>query len=177
MHSIATELWDEWSSLPQANEETDSAEVVGLLAALPFKSDEHKGVAVLGSSRLWALRRLLRLWRNSRWRHEWNLAASMRVPSDKKGRVDLVLPQKLYEEITSMAHAGFCHSGSSLANWAWVRGVWGGCGAFYVPKSGYYLAMKIGKDDVVHHMKRILHKARISCGERMAHGKRELILR
>jgi hypothetical protein len=172
MHSISMELWDEWSSLPQANEEIDSAEVVGLFAALPFKNDERKGMTALGSSRLWALRRLLKLWRNSRWRNAWNLAASMRVPSDMKGRVDLVLPLRLYEEILS---AGL--SGLSAENWAWVRGIWGGCGAFYVPKSGYYLAMKIGRNDAVNRTRRVLHKTHIPLGERMTHGKIELILR
>ncbi|MDR1375908.1 MAG: DNA-binding protein WhiA [Synergistaceae bacterium] len=172
MHSITTELWDEWSSLPQANEEIDSAEVVGLFAALPFKNDAREDVAALGSSRLWALRRLLKLWRNSWWRNTWNLAASMRVPSDMKGRVDLVLPLALYEEIVSSGP-----SATSAENWAWVRGIWGGCGAFYVPKSGYYLAMKIRRNDAVDRAKRALRKARIPWGERMAHGKRELILR
>jgi hypothetical protein len=168
MHSITTELWDEWSSLSQLNEETD--EVVGLFAALPFKNDDRKGITLLGSSRLWALRRLLKLWKNSRWRHEWNLAASMRLPSDMKGRVDLALPQKLYEEIAFVEP-------SETSPWAWIRGVWGGCGALYVPKSGYYLAMKIGRDDVANRMKRFLHKTHIPWGERTAHGKCELILR
>ena len=172
MNSITTELWDEWSSLPQASEETDSAEVAGLLVALPSKNDERKGTTTLGSSRLWALRRLLKLWKNSRWRQEWNLAASMRVPSDMKGRVSLVFPQKLYEEVTSPDP-----SEPFRENWAWVRGVWGGCGAFYVPKSGYYLTMKPGRDDVAQRLKRLLHKTRVPWGERTAHGKRELILR
>ncbi|MDR2178832.1 MAG: DNA-binding protein WhiA [Synergistaceae bacterium] len=168
MHAIARELWDEWSSLPQTDEETDSAEVVGLLAALPARNDERRGTTVLGSSRLWALRRLLRLWKSSRWGRQWNLAASMRVPSDMKGRVDLVLPRKLYEEIVFM---------DPPAPWPWARGVWGGCGAFYVPRSGYYIAMKTGRDHVAAYMNRLLQKARIPWGERTAHGKRELILR
>ncbi|MDR1978630.1 MAG: DNA-binding protein WhiA [Synergistaceae bacterium] len=167
MHSIVTELWDEWSSLPQADEETDSSEVVGLVAVLPFKKNEREGTTILRSSRLWALRRLLKLWKNSRWRNELNLAASMLVPSDMKGRVELVLPQKLYEAIAS----------TKRENWAWARGVWGGCGAFYVPKSGYYLVMRTGEDAVVTRMKRVLRKAHAPWGERAAHGKRELILR
>jgi DNA-binding protein WhiA len=166
-HPIAAELWDEWSSLPQGDEETDSAEVAGLLVALPFKKAEGKGLATLGSSRLWALRRLLKLWKNSRWRGDLNLAAHMRVPSDMKGRVELALPQKLYEEAVAIERE----------NWDWARGFWGGCGALYSPKSGYYLVMRTGVETALDRVKRMLHRVRVSWSERPVHGKREIILR
>jgi DNA-binding protein WhiA len=167
MGPIAAELWDEWSSLPQGVEETDSAEAAGLLAALPFKEDRGKGLAVLGSSRLWALRRLLKLWKNSRWKNTLNLAACMRVPSDMTGRVELALPRKLYEEAAA----------AERESWDWVRGLWGGCGALYSPKSGYYLVMRTGAETALNRVKRMLLKSRISWGERPVHGKREIILR
>ncbi|MDR1378543.1 MAG: DNA-binding protein WhiA [Synergistaceae bacterium] len=167
MRSIAVELWDEWSSLPQRDEEADSAEVAGLLVALPFKKNEDKGLATLGSTRLWALRRLLKLWKNSRWRGVLNLAAYMRVPSDMKGRVELALPQKLYEEAVA----------TERESWDWGRGFWGGCGALYSPRSGYYLVMRARADAALDQMGRMLRKSRVSWSERPVHGKREIILR
>jgi DNA-binding protein WhiA len=167
MGPIAAELWDEWSSLPQGDEEADSAEAAGLLAALPFKINGEKDLATLGSSRLWALRRLLKLWKNSRWKGALNLAAYMRVPQDMKGRVELALPRELYEEAAA----------TERESWDWVRGLWGGCGALYSPKSGYYLVMRTGAETALNRVKRMLQKSRVSWRERPVHGKREIILR
>ena len=168
MHSFAAELWDEWTSFPLPDEETGSAELAGLLAALPFKKNENTGTVYLATSRLWSLRRLARLWKNSRWKEEWNVAASLSVPSNMKGRVKLALPLKLYEAAATAAPAEH--------NWAWARGVWGGCGALYVPRSGYYLVMRTGAEAVARRMSQILNRARVSWSER-TRGKREIILR
>jgi hypothetical protein len=166
MHSIVTELWDEWSSLPPEDEETDSAEVAGLVVVLPVKKAEPETVA-LGSSRLWALRRLAKLWKNSHWKNELNIAAAMRVPPDMKGRVELVLPRVLYEKIAASAER---------RKWAWARGVWGGGGALYVPKSGYYLAVRIESEAVAKRAGRVLRSAWPEWSERLR-GRYELILR
>jgi hypothetical protein len=111
-------LWDEWTALPQGDEATDSAELAGLVAALPFKKSKQKGEgAFLETSRLWALRRLARLWKNSMWKDKWNVAASLSVPSSMKGRVELSLPGELYDAVIS------CAPDAGNGRWAWVRGV------------------------------------------------------
>ena len=167
MRSVAAELWDEWTSFPPEDEETDSSELSGLTAALPFRKNGDAGTASLGTSRLWALRRLAKLWKNSRWKKDWNVASSLSVPPNMKGRVELVLPLNLYEAIAAPP---------PRASWAWARGVWGGCGALYVPRTGYYLVMRTGTGSVAKRMGWILHRARISWSER-TRGKLELILR
>ena len=165
--TTVAELWDEWTALPQEDEETDSAELAGLVAALPFKKKENSRMAFLGTSRLWALRRLAKLWKNSRWKLEWNVASSLSVPSNMKGRVELSLPPDLYDRVA-------VYAGND--RWAWVRGVWGGCGSLYVPKTGYYLVIRAWTETVARRASQILHRADISTSERM-YGKHELIVR
>jgi len=167
MNSIAAELWDEWTSLPQKDEETDSSELAGLVAALPFQKKKDAGVAFLGTHRLWALRRLTRLWKNSKWKLEWNVASSLSVPPKMKGRVELSLPPDLYDAVA--AYAG-------NDRWAWVRGVWGGCGSLYVPKAGYYLVIRARMETVARRVAQVLRRAGVSHSERI-YGKYELIIR
>ncbi|MCL2010153.1 MAG: DNA-binding protein WhiA [Synergistaceae bacterium] len=167
MRSIAAELWDEWTALPGEDEETDSSELAGLAAALPFKKNEDSGMAFLGSSRLWALRRMVRLWKNSRWKLDWNVASSLSVPLSMKGRVELSMPPGLYDAVAA-------YEGND--RWAWVRGVWGGCGTLYAPKTGYYLVIRTHAEAVVRRTARILQKAGISASGR-TYGKHELIVR
>ncbi|MDR2529741.1 MAG: DNA-binding protein WhiA [Synergistaceae bacterium] len=166
MKSAVSEFWDEWLSFPLAGEKTDSAELSGLLAALPVRKSGEE--AVIRTPRLWAVRRLARLWKNSRWRKELNIAAALRVPPDMKGRVELSLPLDLYEAASTPPRRG---------NWAWARGAWGGCGAVYAPRSGYYLVMRTGSETAVKHMGGLLRRARVSWSERAVHGRRELALR
>jgi hypothetical protein len=167
MNSAVAELWDEWTALPQKDEETDWSELAGQMAALPFKEKGNFGMIFLGASRLWALRRLVRLWKNSRWKLDWNVASSLSVPPNMKGRVELSLPRDLYNAIT--AYAG-------NSRWAWVRGVWGGCGSLYVPKTGYYLVIRAWTEAVARRVVQVLHRTGISPSERM-YGKHELIVR
>jgi hypothetical protein len=168
LHTLVSDLWDEWAAFPSNGEDADSAEISGLVAALPFKKNESEGTAILESSRLWALRRLAKLWKSSRWRDGLNAAAAIRVPFGMKGRVEFVLPWKIYKEITVPA---------GRWKWAWARGVWGGCGALYVPKSGYYLVMRIGTEAVARSMEQILSRMPVPWGSRPKHGKSEITLR
>ena len=165
MRSTVAELWDEWAALPQGNEETDSSELAGLVAALPFKKKES--MAFLSTSRLWALRRLAKLWKNSIWKQDWNVASSLSVPLSMKGRVELAMPEALYNAVAA-------HSGAD--RWAWLRGVWGGCGSLYVPKTGYYLVFRAYSAAMAKRAAQVMNRAGIYPSERM-YGKHELIVR
>ena len=164
VHPAFSELWDEWLSFPPAGEDADSAELSGLLAVLPVKKDG--GSALVHTSRPWAVRRLARLWKNSRWREALNIAAAVRVPPNMKGRVEISLPAGLYASASA-----------PLKRWIWARGAWGGCGAVYTPKSGYYLVMRTGSEAAIKVMGNLLRRAHLSWSERAVHGRRELILR
>jgi hypothetical protein len=167
MNSTVAELWDEWTALPQKDEETDSSELAGLVSSLPFKKKENSGIAFLATPRLWALRRLTRLWKNSWWKPDWNAASSLFVPPNMKGRVELSMPRSLYDTVAAY-EAG--------DRWAWVRGVWGGCGALYVPRSGYYLVIRASAETVAKRVAQVLQRAGISTSRRI-YGKHELIVR
>jgi hypothetical protein len=155
VRSIAADLRDEWSSYPAEDEESSSQETAGLIAGLKFKED---GMALDdrtvtgGSTRLWVLHRLLKLWKTSRWARELNLAACVRVPPEMKGRVRLELPLDLYREIAAV---------TGRENWDWVRGAWGSCGALYTPRAGYYLVMRASGENA-RRLVQILRRARVS---------------
>jgi len=170
MRSAVANLWDEWTALPQGDEETDSSELAGLVAALPFKKkegQENHGKAYLSTSRLWALRRLARLWKNSKWKALWNLASALSVPPSMKGRVELAVPLDIYGAVTA-------YSGND--RWAWLRGVWGGCGSLYVPKTGYYLVIRACSAEMAKRAALVMNKAGLYPSERV-YGRHELIVR
>lgn len=170
MHSPVSDLRDEWSAFP-CEAEVSTYETAGLIAGLAAKRDDL-GTITLSSSRLWALRRLLKLWKFSCWESRLNIAACMLVPEAMKGRVRIVLPEEFYDEIMC-----FSLQKSAERPWDWTRGLWGSCGALYVPRSGYYLVIRTGRDDVAERMDLILRKARIVPGARVVHGVHELIVR
>lgn len=165
--SLAAELWNECSSYPVGDEGACTQEAAGLMAGFPFALRD--GSAVFGVSRPWAARRLLRLWKASRWK-DFPLAARVRVPPGMKGRVRLDMPRRLYGEVLA----------EGRDNWDWVRGFWESCGALYVPRSGYYLAMRAIREDAAERLARMLRQGRVSCAVRAARGRqprREFIVR
>jgi DNA-binding protein WhiA len=165
--SLAEELWDEWSAFPILSGDAASSEAAGIVAGLRTGAGERGDSACSDTSRLWVLRRLLKLWKDSRWK-SLNLAERMLVPENMRGRVRLSLPGEIREEIMTRVPSG---------NQDWLRGVWGSCGALYLPRSGYYLVMRFGEEDVVARVRKFLQRARIPRSERTVHGAREIILR
>lgn len=62
--------------------------------------------------------------------------------------------------------------------WSWARGVWAGCGAFYLPRSGYYMTFRLpDSGQVGAWLEKTFRSARITAGSRVKQGKRELMLR
>ena len=120
-----------------------------------------------GTSRLWTLRRMVKLWKNSIWKLEWNVASSLAVPPSMKGRVEFSMPLDLYGKVTAYAVND---------RWAWVRGVWGSCGSLYVPKTGYYLVIRACTEAMTRRVAHILRRVGIASSER-TYGKHELIVR
>ena len=174
MHSLVERLWDEWSSYPQEDETLSTAECAGILTALPVKGTPP----IARSSRLWVLRRLLKLWKGTAWQSHWNVASFLSIPLGMKGRAQLVLPQSLRETAEDYAKTTLVTASPlSSRHWAWVRGVWGCCGGLYAPKSGYYMVMRLTSEKVSEPLKKILHRSRVIWGRRTLHGFEELILR
>ena len=166
MHSMVDTLWDEWVSYVPEGGEALEAEIAGLISGLrrSLCGDE----VVLSSTRLAVVHRLARLWKESVWEGEWNITARMQVAAKKRRRVHLALPLAVYEAAAN---------GGDADSWSWVRGVWGGCGALYVPRSGYYLVMRMTEEVFGAKLEQILKKSRISSKRRVVHGTHEIILR
>ncbi|GHV45799.1 putative sporulation transcription regulator WhiA [Synergistales bacterium] len=171
MRSVVAELWDEWADYPTDVLEKNSQETAGLMLGLPLAARKNVGheTVSLVSSRLLVLRRLIRLWRSSRWEGQLGLASNVHIPDGMKGRVRVELPRELYDEVISYGRE----------TWDWVRGLWGACGAFYAPRSGYYMVLRV-TESVSVRMLSMLRRVNVMGAWRSAAtgaGKREIILR
>lgn len=175
MNSLAEELWDEWLVHPAEDPAQAEAECAGLLAGLA--PGRGRDPLHIGTSRLWAVRRLFRLWRRTPWAGRWSLADALSVPQDMKGRVRIRLPDDLPATLESYG-AGLLEAASLAAShWSWLRGLWGGCGGLYVPRSGYYLVLRVSSPTAAAILKGLLPRTRIAWQRRLLHGTHEMILR
>jgi len=175
LNSLAEELWDEWLVHPAEAPAQAEAECAGLLAGLA--PGRGRDPLHIGTSRLWAVRRLFRLWRRTSWAGRWSLADTLSVPQDMKGRVHIRLPDDLPATLESYG-AGLLEAASLAAShWSWLRGLWGGCGGLYVPRSGYYLVLRVSSPPTAAILKGLLPRTRIAWQRRLLHGTHEMILR
>ncbi len=173
MRKLTSELWDEWSAFQAENEELAWAECAGIIAGFPVVKDKEFSV---GTTRLWALRRLVKLWKQSDGAGRWNAATSLSVPHDMKGRVQLALPADIFEEVGRYG-AGLAGTPLGKLHWSWLRGLWGSSGGFYIPQTGYYLVLRLTNPVTAEVLKKVLARSRIAWGKRSLHGANEFILR
>ena len=174
MNSLIEELWDEWSTYPAEDPALAEAECAGLLSGL---LSERGDPLLIGTARLWAVRRLIRLWRGSPWAGHWSIADALAVPQDMKGRVGIRMPGDFPGRLESYGEALLKTVPLAPRHWAWLRGLWGGCGGLYVPKSGYYLVLRVASPPVASILKRLMPRTRIMAQSRLFHGTHETILR
>ena len=175
MNSLAEELWDEWSVHPAEDPLQAEAECAGLLSGLA--SGRGRNPLQIGTSRLWAVHRLFRLWRRTPWAGRWSLAEALAVPQDMKGRVRIRLPDDLPAMLESYGAALLEATSPTALHWSWLRGLWGGCGGLYVPRSGYYLVLRVSSPSAAAILKGLLPRTRIAWQRRLLHGTHEMILR
>ena len=175
MNSLAEELWDEWSVHPAEDPLQAEAECAGLLSGLA--SGRGRNPLQIGTSRLWAVHRLFRLWRRTPWAGRWSLAEALAVPQDMKGRVRIRLPDDLPAMLESYGAELLEAASPPPLYWSWLRGLWGGCGGLYVPRSGYYLVLRVSSPPAAAILKGLLPRTRIAWQRRLLHGTHEMILR
>lgn len=171
MEPRAQSLWDEWVSLPLTLPTED--EITGILDGLPYiaKGREY----ILRSGRLLTVRRLMRLWAESQYRGlDGEDGGIHLLPSQQASRVAFSVSAETAEKIFARSR-GFARRSR---NWSWVRGLWGSCGALYIPKTGYYLTLRPpARNSVVERMRGIFKSAGFAVCEREKNGGRELMLR
>ena len=174
MNSLVEELWDEWSAYPAEESPHAEGECAGLLSG--FLSERGDPLRI-GTTRLWAVRRLIRLWRKTRWAEQWNIAEALEVPQDRKGRVQLLLPENLPDRLRAYGTELMKTVPLAPLHWSWLRGLWGGCGGLYIPKAGYYLVLRVPSPSIAAILKGLLPRTRIAWQKRLLHGTHEMILR
>lgn len=164
-------LWDEWGALQLESPVED--EITGILDGLPC-SASNSGY-VFNSGRLFVVRRLMRLWAESEYQNGESSDSGIRLlPSRQKSRVSFSVKTEIAEKIFARGR-GFARRSR---NWSWVRGLWGACGALYVPRTGYYLVFRPpARNSVAERMQGILKSAGFATGVRKKNGGRELMLR
>lgn len=164
-------LWDEWSSLPATPPVED--EIAGILDGLPCSPSGDS--YVFYSGRLFMIRRLMRLWAGSEYHGGGTEEGGIRLlPSRQKSRIPFCVGAETAEKIFARSK-GFARRSR---NWNWARGLWGSCGALYIPKTGYYLVFRppVG-NGAAERMQGILKSAGFTVGVRKKNGGRELMLR
>ena len=169
MEKIATLLWDELVNLPTSD---GDPELLGLFETLPHSLDG--GDLLISSPRLVVTRRLLKLWRGL---NERRFNATIGTAN---GSLELDREQgKARFRIAASSYRGFIAERENLGRtWAWARGAWAGCGSFYLPRSGYYMTLRLPDSRGLEaRLKKIFRTAGIVPGSRVKQGRTELMLR
>lgn len=133
--SLAHTIWDEWSSLAPGDAAAD--EIAGVIDGLSCEAcgDEYS----FTSSRLFVVRKLMRIWGESKWRGSTEEGSGVRlVHTQQKGRIVFAVSKKTAAEIFAVTQS----MAKRTRNWNWVRGLFGSCGSLYIPKTGYYLVLR-----------------------------------
>lgn len=164
-------IWDEWSGLAAADPVCD--EIAGIIDGLSYNVEGED--YYFTSSRLFAVRRLMRLWSDSKWKESEGENAGIRlIHTQQKGRIVFALRKRTALEIFSVTQS----MSKRTRNWSWVRGLFGSCGALYIPKAGYYLVLRPPSgNDSAERIRAILKSCGFTVGLRKKLGGQELMLR
>lgn len=171
MEKIGTLLWDELVNLPILNGEP---ELLGLFESLPYSFNGED--LLISSPRLVVTRRFLKLWRGL---NERRFNATIGTTS---GNLELDRAQgKARFRVASSLYRAFVRNRERLQKnetWAWVRGVWAGCGSFYLPRSGYYMTLRLQNSrELERRLGAVFRSVGIMPGTRVKQGRTELMLR
>ena len=177
--SIVDAIWDEWG-LCSARGKDVEAECMGMLAGL---------LPTFRTNRLRVVRRLMRLWRQTPWYPDLDIADIVSFPDKEQGRkgsVLICLPAVFQEDVGCFAW----NLAREMAEkppeppeeapsvlWSWLRGLWGSCGGLYLPKSGYYLVFRVALSSVAGPVRGLLSRTGLRWRGRVFHGAQEMFLR
>ena len=168
MEHLSHRIWDEWTSLQPVPPVED--EIAGILDGLTCR--KKGGEYEFASGRYFAVRKLMKLWSES----EYQALGSIKIiyGEKQKNRMRFSLDAGLAEMVFERVSA----SSRKKRNWNWVRGMWGTCGALYMPKTGYYLVLRPpARNGSSERIRSILRSAGFSLGARKKSRTLELMLR
>lgn len=170
--TLSSSMWDEWTAGSCGNSEDALEEIRGILGGVG--SVEKSGDTLhFSSGRLWIFRRLSRLWQEADLSIHADFASLLAIPKTLKGRVTLRVPENLFFLVDS----GGAPPSFDKERPRRLRGLWGSCGALYIPKSGYYMSFRAPSADVEGIAAAMLKKSGFSFGRRHIQGRYEITLR
>ena len=169
MADLKVAIWEEWSAF--SLDRHGEAELAGLVQGL--EPAQGRDGVVLRTPRRFVLRRFFRLW--SRWNQEEHALPPRLFPqrSESGTRVSLLLDPRVLETLVRRG------AGSTPEEeGAWVRGLFGACGALYLPKTGYHLVFRPPRDEeVLLRLRGFFRRRRIPSSRRERDGRQEITLR
>jgi hypothetical protein len=166
LRNYLAEVWDEFLNLPVCDAPSEFA---GFLSVLPAKQDGD--YVLVDTRKLVTARRMMKLIGDFRAEARYEIIPSGGnfLELDKnRGRALL--------RVQSGAYAGMNRHAS--AKWAWFRGVWGGCGALYLPRVGYYMSLRLPRDtNREKRLSAILRSSGVKASVRSQRGRAEYMIR
>lgn len=168
MENLGHKIWDEWILFPIITPVED--EIAGILDGLKLRKIGNK--YEFTSGRLFAVRRLLKLWSQSEYQSIETIKLIYGEQSSNRLRflLEAELAEKIFDRISRYSR--------KKRNWNWVRGIWGSCGALYVPKAGYHLVLRpLSRNGSAERLHSILKSAGFSVGQRKKNQLKEIMLR
>lgn len=168
MEHLSHKIWDEWTSfqiLPPVEDE-----IAGILDGMNCRNNGSE--YEFSSGRLFALRRLLKLWSDSEYQNIDTIKIIYGEHQKNRLRfsLDLELVERIFDRVSRFSR--------KKRNWNWIRGLWGSCGALYVPKAGYHLVLRPPlRNGNAERLQGILKSAGFSVGVRKKPQIREIMLR
>lgn len=170
MESLNRTIWDEWGAAQAERQGRDEA--AGIMDGLPFRARGEELFFL--SPRLFAVRRLMRLWSECFAGRAEGQQGIRLVDTQRKGKIVFAADKKQAAELLSATRS----AAKRTRNWGWVRGLFGSCGALYMPKAGYYLIVRPqAANGSAERLQAILKSCGFTVGVRKRATYRELTLR
>ncbi|MCD8162770.1 MAG: DNA-binding protein WhiA [Synergistaceae bacterium] len=116
----------------------------------------------------------MRLWGECEWNGPAEGEGIRLIHTQQRGRIVFSIGRRAATEIFAVTNA----MAKRTRNWNWVRGLFGRCGALYIPRAGYYLVIRppAGKGSA-ERVQAILKSCGFTVGVRKKMECRELMLR
>ena len=168
MERADRKVWDEWIAFDVVPPVED--EITGILDGL---TGIEAGCEMhYASGRLLTVRRLMKLWPYSEYQQEGAEGIKL-LHTQLREKICFAIEIEAATKILQRS----VRIGKRRRNWNWMRGLWGSCGALYVPKSGYHLVVRPPEGTAAERVQTILRSAGFAVGVRKKNSIRELMLR
>lgn len=174
MEKLNSLIWDEWLSFNPKNIDSAKMELAGILMSMNKLRSINNELKSIASGRVIVFNRIRRLWDLANVGKSVDLASSLRIPRNKKGKIEIILNR----DLTCLMETAYESLRANKNYWHWLRGIWGTSGSFFKPKNGYYLLIRLPiPNKQIAIVMRVLDRSNIFYGHRDRLGATEISLR